>query len=130
MNTIVKHFKFGTGTVTNFDGRFVTVNFNGEEKKLLAKMANLTDEKGKAFTPKVEARVWSNVEDGGKIIRIYFGEKFATVSSVSDFKLFVEMNDADHADIINNKREILNHFGVNCLIVMNKGKHIHTHTYR
>jgi hypothetical protein len=128
MNTQVTHQKFGKGTVTAFDGRLVTVLFNNAgEKKLLAAMANLMVD-GKPFVPKVNARVWVNPSNN-KDIRVYFGGDTYAKIDVQDFKAFVEMNGTKGEDVATNYRDIMMSLDVNCLIVMNNGKHINTYTY-
>lgn len=50
MNT-VNHKLFGQGTVISNDAKTVTVNFNGEQKTLVIKFANLLNEDGSAWKP-------------------------------------------------------------------------------
>jgi hypothetical protein len=128
MATQVSHSKFGTGEVVSFDGRLVTVNFNGGEKKLLAKMANLTTLDGKSFVPKVSARVLVNPSSSNDV-RLYFGGDAYAKVDVYDFKAFVELNGVDGADVATNYRDIMMMLNVNCLIQMNNGKHVNTYTY-
>ena len=45
----VTHAKFGQGTIINQDANNVTVDFNGVQKTLIIKFANLTNEDGSAF---------------------------------------------------------------------------------
>lgn len=46
----VTHTTLGTGIVMGTDDRFVTVDFNGAQKRLLIQFCNLTNEDGTKFT--------------------------------------------------------------------------------
>ena len=49
MENQVSHIKFGIGNIISEDGTNITINFNGIEKTLIIKFANLTNIDGYAY---------------------------------------------------------------------------------
>lgn len=127
MKTQVTHSQFGKGEVTSFDGKFVTVLFDGEEKKLYAKIANLENADGSEFVPKQEVKIWVNPSNQNDV-RLYFGDRFSTINQSSK-KAFIEVNGVDVVDIMMNKAEICIALELSCLILMDGKKHIDTYYY-